>query len=40
MVVVLRGEGYKIMSFLFGESIDVKEKNVEGDRRRSGEKGS
>jgi hypothetical protein len=40
MGVVLGGEGEEVMPFLFGKTIDVKEKNVQGDGRRCGEGGS
>jgi hypothetical protein len=39
MGVMLGGEGEKVVPFLLGESIDVKEKNVEGDGRWRGGKG-
>ena len=39
MGMVLGGEGEEVMPFLFGKTIDVKEKNVQGDGRRCGEGG-
>jgi hypothetical protein len=34
MGAVLGGEGEEVMPFLFGKTIDVKERNVEGDGRQ------